>query len=74
MNSTQSDFDHIVSVLSADIAALEDAQMTLRSIKDADPETYDEIIDESLKLITKALNIPCSDATDRIANQLGIQL
>jgi len=72
MNNTQSDFDYLVSVFSADVDALEDARMTLESIKQADPGTYDEIIDESLRLILKALNLSLGEATDRIADQLGV--
>jgi hypothetical protein len=72
VNNTQSDFDHLVSVLSADVDALEDARMTLESIKEADPGTYDEIIDESLTLISKALSLSIGEVTERIADQLGV--
>ena len=73
MNSTQADIDLLFKVNSADIEALEDARMTLRSIKEADPGTYDEIIDETLQLISKALSMSCSESIERIAEQLGVQ-
>jgi hypothetical protein len=73
MSTLQTDIDLIVSVNSADIEALEDARMTLNSIKKADPGTYDEIIDESLRLIGKALNISVGESIERIADQLGVK-
>lgn len=65
--------DSLFNVNSADIEALTDAQFTLESIKKADPGTFDEIIDQSLLLIKKALSISCTDAIERIANQLGVE-
>ena len=56
-----------------DIDALEDARMTLESIKDADPGTYDEIIDESLRLISKALKLQIGTAIETIEKQLEAQ-
>lgn len=56
-----------------DIDALEDARMTLKSIKDADPGTYDEIIDESLRLISKALKLQIGTAIEFIEKQLEAQ-
>lgn len=73
MNTLKIDIDLLYKVNSADLEALEDARFTLESIKSADPEAYDEIINESLLLIDKALNISCSDAIERIAQKLGIQ-
>lgn len=73
MNNIQKDIDLLVKVNSADIQALEDARFTLEAIKEADPGTFDQIIDESLKLIHKALDMSCGDAIDRIAEQLGVQ-
>ena len=69
----QQDIDLLVKVNSADIKALEDARFTLEAIKEADPGTFDQIIDESLDLIHKALDMSCHDAIDRIAEQLGVQ-
>lgn len=73
MNNIQKDVDLLVKVNSVDIQALEDAKCTLQVIKETDPGVYDEIIDESLKLIHQALELSCVDALDRIADQLGVQ-
>lgn len=73
MNSLQADIDLLYTVNSADIDALEDARCTLESIKNADPGVYDEIIDESLRLINKALGMSIGESIDRIADQLGVQ-
>lgn len=73
MNSLQNDIDTLTKVNSVDLEALEDAQFTLQAIKDADPGTYDQIIDESLRLIDIALNTSCAEAIERIAEQLGVQ-
>lgn len=53
---TQEDLDFLFNALIADTDALEDAKMTLEVIKKTDPDVYDEIIDQSLLLINKALN------------------
>jgi len=71
--NTQKDIDWIMSVNSADLEALQDAQFTLEAIKSADPGTYDEIIDESLRLIAKALNMSFGESVERIADQLGVR-
>jgi len=73
MNSFKADIDLIYKANTADIEALEDARFTLDAIKKADPGTYDEIIDESLRLIDKALGISYADAVERIAEQLGVE-
>jgi hypothetical protein len=73
MINFKQDIDLLYTVNSADLEALQDAQFTLQAIKDADPGTFDEIIDESLKLISNALNIACADAIERIAEHLGVQ-
>ena len=73
MNNIQSDIDLLLKLNSVDIDALEDAKATLEAIKDADPGTYDEMIDESIRLIRAALNISCIGAIERIAEQLGVQ-
>jgi hypothetical protein len=49
------DIDLLFDLNKADIDALQDAEITLQAIKEADPGTYDEIIDESLRLIQVAL-------------------
>ena len=74
MNTLQQDVDLLYKVNSVDIEALEDARATLDAIKSADPDTYDEIINESLRLIHIALNTSCADAIERIADKLGVQV
>ena len=64
--------DSIHAINSIDLDALQDAQFTLQAIKDADPGTYDEMIDESLTLINKALNLSFCEAVEQIAKQLGV--
>lgn len=73
MNNFQKDIDLLYEVNSADLEALQDAQFTLEAIKESDPGTYDEIINESLRLINKALNISYADAIARIAEKLGVE-
>jgi hypothetical protein len=72
MNSLQQDVDLLYKVNSLDIAALEDARDTLDAIKEADPY-WNEMIDESLRLIGIALNTSIADAIERIANKLGVK-
>ena len=74
MNDIQKDIELLFKLNSADIEALEDARFTLQAIKDADPGTHDKIINESLRLIDKALSISCADAIERIAEQLGVNV
>jgi hypothetical protein len=62
----QADIDLLYSAYSADNEALEDAKMTLNVIKEVDPSVYDEIIDDSLALINKALKVSYSDALERV--------
>ena len=71
MSEIQSDIDLLWMVNSADIDALEDARMTLQSIKEADPGTYDEIIEQSLSLIMKALSMTPGGAIERIVEKLN---
>jgi hypothetical protein len=73
MKTLQQDVDLLYKVNSVDIAALEDARQTLEVIKSVDPEIYDEMIDETLRLIGIALNTSCADAIERIAKKLGVQ-
>ena len=73
MNDFQSDIDLIHKVAIEDLEALQDAQYTLEAIRNADPGTYDEIINQSLKLIHKALNISYLSALERVAEKLGVQ-
>ena len=68
------DIDLLFQVNSLDIEALTDAQFTLEAIKDADPGTYDEIIDESLRLIKNALNTSCFESIERLADNIGVEI
>jgi len=61
------DLDYLYQLISADNEALEDAIFTLRIIKKTDPGVYDQMIDESIRLITKALLMPVMDVIERIA-------
>lgn len=67
------DIDLLFQVNSLDIEALTDAQFTLEAIKNADPGTYDEIIDQSLRLIKNALNTSCFESIERLAEQIGVE-
>lgn len=71
--ANKEDIEILQRVNSADLDALQDAKFTLEAIKEADPGTYDEMIDQSLRLIDEALNISCVDAIERIAEQLGVE-
>jgi hypothetical protein len=71
--ANKEDIETLQRVNSADLDALNDAKFTLEAIKEADPGTYDEIINQSLRLINEALNISCIDAIERIAEQLGVE-
>ena len=73
MHNIKKDIDLLYEVNSADLDALQDAQFTLEAIKESDPGTFDEIIDESLRLIKKALNISCQDSIERIEEQLSLK-
>ena len=48
--------DYIYSAVIADSEALEEAKMTLEIIKKTDPGVYDEMINDTLALIRKALS------------------
>ena len=67
----QADIDLLYEVNSADIEALEDAKITLRIIKEVEPDIFDQIIDESLALIDKALGMSYGDAMERGAKREG---
>ena len=70
INTTEKDIDLLFEANTADIEALEDAQITLQAIKEADPGTYDEIIDESLRLIKVAMNKSFFDPMDNIIDAI----
>lgn len=68
-DTIEADIELLWQVNSADIEALEDAKFTLTAIKEADAGTWDEIIDESLTLINKALGMSYSDAMERVMDR-----
>jgi len=74
MNDFQADIELLQKVNSADIEALMDARAVLDIVRETDPGVYDEMIDECLDLIGKALDISCQDSIDRIAEELGVQV
>ena len=65
----EADIDALWEVNSADIEALEDAKSTLQILKKAAPIEFDDMIDESLALIGKALGMSHSDAFERIIDK-----
>ena len=72
MNNEQpearSDLDYLHCAISADTEALEDAKMTLEIIKKTDPGVYDEIINDTLSLIRKALSNSILGVLDKLAD------
>jgi hypothetical protein len=52
----RSNIDYLFTAVMADTDALEDAKMTLEVIKETDPGVYDEMINDTLALIRKALS------------------
>lgn len=61
------DIELIYQANSADIEALEDARFTLSAIQKTD-SAYDEMINESIRLIDKALNINFIPVVERLLN------
>lgn len=70
VDTIQDDIDWLYQVNSADIEALEDAKLTLNTIKEMEP-TFAGIIDESLALINKALGMNHGDAMERVVIRAG---
>ena len=62
----RSDIDKIYSAVIADSEALEDAKMTLEVIMKTDPGVYDEMINDTLSLIRKALSSSILSVVDRM--------
>jgi len=58
--------DYIYSAVIADSEALEEAKMTLEIIKKTDPGVYDEMINDTLSLIRKALSSSILSVVDRM--------
>jgi hypothetical protein len=65
----EADIDSLWAVNSADIEALEDAKACLEILKKSAPIEFDDMIDESLALIGKALGMSHSDAFERIIDK-----
>jgi hypothetical protein len=65
----EADIDSLWQVNSADIEALEDAKSTLEILKKSAPIEFDDMIDETLALIGKALGMSHSDAFERIIDK-----
>lgn len=62
----KSDIDYLYAAVMADTEALEDAKMTLEVIKKTEPDTFDEIINDSLALINYALSNPILGVVDQM--------
>lgn len=62
----KSDIDYLYTAVMADTEALEDAKMTLEVIKKTEPDTFDEIINDSLALINHALSNPILGVVDQM--------
>jgi len=69
VDTIEEDIELMWQVNSADIEALEDAKMTLTVIREVEAGVHDEIIDESLALINKALGMSYSDAMERVMDR-----
>jgi hypothetical protein len=65
----EADIDSLWQVNSADIEALEDAKSTLEILKKSAPIEFDDMIDETLALIGKALGMSHGDAFQRIIDK-----
>ena len=64
----KADIDLLWQVNSADIEALEDAKATLHILKKSAPIEFDDMIDETLTLIGKALSMNHGDSMERVAD------
>ena len=64
----KSDIELLQKVNSADIEALEDAKATLQILKKLAPIEFDDMIDETLTLIGKALSMSHGDAMERVTD------
>jgi len=64
----RSDIDQIYSAVMLDSEALEEAKMTLEIIKKTDPGVYDEMINDTLSLIRRALSTSILSVVDRLVD------
>ena len=67
LRNNMTDIELIYQANSADIEALEDARYTLSAIQKTD-SAYDEMINESIRLIDKALKINFIPVVERLLN------
>ena len=67
-SEVRSEIDQIYSAVMLDSEALEEAKMTLEIIKKTDPGVYDEMIDDTLSLIRRALSNSILGAIDRLVD------
>ena len=65
----RSDIDKICLAVMADTEALEDAKMTLEVIMKTDPGVYDEMINDTLSLIRKALSSSILSIVDKLEQE-----
>lgn len=65
-DSMKADIDLLWRVNSADIEALEDAKFVLTTIKELETLKYDELIDQALASINRALDMSHGDAFERV--------
>ncbi len=65
-DSMKADIDLLWRVNSADIEALEDARVALTCIKELEIGMYDELIDQALTSIGRALDMSHGDAFERV--------
>jgi hypothetical protein len=64
----RSNIDQIYAAVMLDTEALEDAKMTLEVIKGTDPGVYDEMINDTLSLIRRALSTSILGFVDRLVD------
>ena len=69
----RSGIDKICSAVMADTEALEDAKMTLEVIMKTDPGVHDEMINDTLSLIRKALSTSILGVLDKLVRLEGNQ-
>ena len=69
VDTIEEDIELMWKVNSADIEALEDAKITLTVLREVEAGVHDEIIDECLALINKALGMSYSDAMERVMDR-----
>ena len=69
IDTLEADIELMWQAHSADTEALMDARDVLKIIKDTDPDVYDEMIDECLALIDKALGMNNFEVMERVMDR-----